>query len=309
MKTALWEQSPGALAALINTGSFAYAQLYTIVLADGGGTIRLTDGDFDITDTTDTWDSGTVRIDKQESRATGRWKRGLDVDQWMATFLPRSVDSVTGDLFPDTINGSPWVSAARQGALDGATVYVDRAYFASWPQPYRAIGTPVGILRIFAGRAAEVDVTDSEVIVTINDFRELLTTKMPRHVYQAQCRHTLYDAGCTLTPASFAVATMAIGGTTRSVLKSNVAGPPGSATYTLGKIKMTSGLNSGFSRTVSQWTPGSFSLLNPLPFEVLPGDTFTAYAGCDRSLATCALFANTLNYGGQPYVPDSSTVT
>lgn len=308
MKTAIWESAPGALVALINTGVFVYGTLYTLTLADGT-VIRLTDADMNITDTTHTWDSRTVRVDPKEERSTGHWRRGLDVDTWLATFLPRIVDPITGTLFPDTINGSPWTAAARQGAIDGADVQIDRGYFASWPVPYRTVATPVGILTVFAGRAAEVDVTDLKVIVTINDYRELLGIKMPKDVYQAGCRHTLYDVGCTLSAAAFSRATMAIGGTSRAVLKSNVAAPPGSATYTLGKIKMTSGLNSGFSRTVSQWTPGSFSLLNPLPFEVLPGDTFTAYAGCDRAMATCTLFANLLNYGGEPFIPDSSTVT
>lgn len=309
MKEPIWEQSAGALADLINTGSFVYANLYTITLADGAGVIRLAAADFNITDTTNTWDSRSVRVDANDTRATGHWRRGLDVDTWLATFMPRVVDPVTGALFPDQINGTPWNAAARQGALDGADIQVDRAYFAAWPTPYRAIGTPVGIITIFAGQAAEVDVSDAKVIVTINDYRYLLGTKMPRFVYQASCRHTLYDAGCTLNPASFGVATMAIGGTTRAVLKSNVAAPPGSGTYTLGKVKMTSGQNSGFSRTVTQWVPGSFLLLNPFPFEVLPGDTFTAYAGCDRTMATCTAFANLVNFGGEPFIPDSSTVT
>jgi hypothetical protein len=70
---------------------------------------------------------------------------------------------------------------------------------------------------------------------------------------------------------------------------------------------MTSGANQGFSRAVKLWTSGSFTLQNPLPWVVATGDTFTAYAGCDKQFTTCGLFGNEPNYGGQPYIPDPTT--
>jgi hypothetical protein len=66
---------------------------------------------------------------------------------------------------------------------------------------------------------------------------------------------------------------------------------------------MTSGLNSGFARVVSQWGGASFGLLNPLPFDVAPGDTFSVTAGCNKSLGNCAAFGNSVNFGGNPYIP------
>ncbi len=310
MKTPLWESSPGALAALLATGSFAYCDLHTFALSGGAGTIRIAAADLDITyPTGPTWSSRGARIDPEQGRQTGHWKRGLDVDTWQTIIMPRTVDEITGATFPDKINGSPWGAAARQGALDGADYQVDRAYFSAWPQPYVPVFTPVGIITMFAGLASEVDVNDSVVAITSNDYRALLGTKEPHKVFQSGCGHTLFDAGCTLDPADFVVPLAALAGSTRTRLVSSPTPPPGSGDYTLGRIVMTSGLNATFSRTVTAYdvASGALSLLNPLPFDVEVGDTFDAYPGCDKKSATCTLFANLANFGGQPFIPAAET--
>ena len=308
MKTPIWEQSPGALVALINTGQFVYAHLYTIVMAGGAGTLRFTDADLDITDTTYTWDSRGIRVDKDKSTSRGHWKRGLDVDTWRLTVLPRTIDNITGTTFPDKINGVPWVQAVQGGALDGADVQVDRAYFSAWPQPYQLVNEPVGILTIFAGRPAEIDCSDIMVTITIEDYRALLTTRMPRNSYQSGCRFTLFDTGCTLSAATFAVTGTTIAGTTRAQIVSTAKVPGGSGTFNLGKLKMTSGDNANFVRTVSTWDGvGTFGLLNPFPFTVAIGDTFTVYPGCDKTKTACTAFGNLANYGGFPNIPAADT--
>lgn len=310
MKQPLWEVSPGALEALLETNVFAYCDLHTFVLSGGAGTIRIAAADTDITyPAGPTWSSRGPRIDPDEGRQTGHWKRGLDVDTWQTIIMPRVFDEITGATFPDQINGSPWGAAARQGALDGADYQVDRAYFAAWPVPYVPVFTPVGIITLFAGLASEVDVNDSVVAITSNDYRCLLGSKEPHKVFQSGCGHTLFDAGCSLDPDDFKVPLSALVGSTRTKLKSSPTPPPGSGTYALGRVVMTSGLNSSFSRTVTAYNPanGDLSLLNPLPFDVAPGDTFDAYSGCDKKFATCQLFANTANFGGQPFIPQAET--
>ena len=33
------------------------------------------------------------------------------------------------------------------------------------------------------------------------------------------------------------------------------------------------------------------------------GDAFTVYPGCDKQQSTCALFGNSANFRGQPFIP------
>lgn len=320
-----------ALVTLINsviagTASMHDFDLYTITLF-GGGTIKFTTADFDINCGTGTnfgglpqpsgvYSSGGIRVDQLSSKTQSHWKAGLDSDQWVVVLMPRPVDLVTGAAFPDMIGSVPWLQAAQGGALDAADVQVDRAYFASmptWPMPPGG-AVPIGTITIFAGTVAEVDTTNSVAVMTINDYRSLLSYNMPRHFFQGMCRHQLYDVGCNangnMVQSTFAVnSKIAAGSSGSTLLAPGIATPSGSGTFTLGSLQMTSGLNDGFWRTIVEWDGQStLDLLNPLPFALAVGDTFTAYPGCDKLATTCALFNNTPQFGGEPEIPVPETI-
>lgn len=312
-----------ALQALFNafiTGSgglFVY-RIYTITLF-GGGVIRFADSDFDIKGVSSSpavngfnYTSKGLRVDQLGSKTQAHWKLGLDTDTWTLIVMPRPFDTVTGTPFPDKIGNVPWIEAAQAGSLDAADFQVDEAYFGSlptWPMPPTG-AVPVGCKTIFAGVMAEVDTTNSSVVLTVNDYRYLFSLQMPRRFFQANCKHFLFDSGCNasgnMNPATFAVPGSAAAGSTQTtIIGSGLARPTGSGTYKLGRLQMTSGLNASFQRTIRDWD-GAFtlSLLNPLPFVVAPGDTFNVYPGCDKSFAACGAFGNTPNYGGYLSIPN-----
>lgn len=302
-----------------NGAALFVARLYTITLF-GGGILRFTDADCDIAAVASTgpldiagftYPSSGLRVDQKQSKTLVHLKIGTGTDQWVLVVMPRPFDAVTGAPFPDTIGGVPWLQAALGGALDAADFQVDEAYFSAvptWPLPPGG-AVPVGCRTIFAGTMAEVDVTNSAAVLTVNDYRSLFTISMPRNFYQAQCRHTLFDAGCNasgnMNPASFAVPGAAAAGSTRAAIVGvALSRPSGSGTYALGRIVFTSGLNATFQRTVKSWDgANTLSLFNPLPFAVAAGDAFTLYPGCDKLFTTCGAFANQPNYGGQPWIP------
>lgn len=312
-----------ALVALFNgyiagSNGLHVARLYTITCF-GGGQLRFTDADFDIFGNSTSplvngfsYSSGGVRIDQKASKTQAHFKVGTDTDTWTLVVMPRPVDLVTGALFPDAIGGVPWLQAASSGALDAADFQVDEAYFASlptWPvQPAGA--SPVGCRTIFAGTIAEVD-TNTIAVLTVNDYRSLFSIQMPQNFYQAQCGHTLFDAGCQLQAINYGLFSSAAAGSTQSVIIGAglpVPQQPSSGTYALGRLVMTGGLNNTFQRTIKTWD-GSFTLqlLNPLPFAVAPGDPFTVYPGCDKSQATCIKFGNQINFNGEPFIPPPET--
>lgn len=315
MKAPLYETSAGALMALLfATGpagrTFACFDLYTIACVQGP-VLKYTTCDRDIDYAgAGPWASGGVRVGSaSQQNALFHAKVGLDVDSWQALFLPRAADDASGATYPDLIGGTPWLAAAAAGALDGAQVTVDRAYFAlPLPPPRAAPLAPLGVLRLFAGRVAEVDLGRSGASLTINSHLELLDVQIPRNLFQAGCRHRLFDAGCTLDAASFAYNGNCTAGSSRYQLISIITPPAGSGTFTLGRVQMTSGPNAGFSRTVRSWAYGvNIYFVAPLPFDPVTGDAFTAYPGCDKALATCDLFANRENFGGEPFIPAPET--
>jgi len=303
-----------ALIALLSTGQFVPWDLYTFTLVTGE-TIRLCAGDFDVLYGGNTFSARGPFIDQQNTKATGHWKAGLDIDTWQIAIMPRPFDLVTRAANPDKIGTQPWLAAVRGGALDGAAVRVDRAYwsqlptFPTWTAPWASPLIPTEVLtQLFVGRVAAVDIKDTRAILQVNSLMEVLTGPMPRNLYQSGCPHTLFDAGCQLVAASFAVNGTVAGVTSNGVFASNLSQTDDY--FSLGRLVWLTGNNAGFSRLVRSYaqSSGAITLIAPMPFAVQVGDTFTVYPGCDKQLTTCTnKFSNAANFGGVPYTPVPET--
>lgn len=326
--------------------------LYTITTV-AGIVLRYTTADVDVSYGGNTYSSKNVYFESLQSKSTAHWKVGLDVDTWTVEVMPLATDPISGAAYPAKIGTQPWLAAVRAGTLDGATVQVDRAYWPYWPRmpmytgddmlaaadvisgsPWAAdwlngqevlpqwatitnaadpILAYLVLLNVFLGRVAQVQISRAKAVISINSHLELLQNAMPRNLFQSGCRHTLFDAGCTLAQASFGVACSVLAGGTNNLLNASVPGlPAGSGTFALGQILFTSGANSGLRVGVRSWAFVSggttvFTLLNPPPFAPAPGDTFTAFPGCDKSFATCTAFSNQANFGGERWIPAIET--
>ncbi len=199
------------------------------------------------------------------------------------------------------LGGVPWPQAARNGALDGARVALDTFLSASWAD------TSAGSVSNFSGRVSRVEPSRYSVKLTVVAEIEILTTPLPRNLYQPGCVHTLYDSGCGLARATFRVSSaVTAGSTTSAILASTLTQATGY--FDLGVLTFTSGANSGTERTVKTYTnvTGVKTLNLALALLNAPqvGDTFDVLPGCDKAQATCSTkFANLANFRGYPYVP------
>ncbi len=302
-----------ALQSLILSGQFSVWHLYQIALTNGS-TLYLTNADFDIWDangnlySSGSYGSRLPKIDAKSARVTSSIKAGLDPDQWQVHLLLATEDPFSGAFYPDLVGTIPWPNAIAAGLFDGAVVLVQNAYFASVPTiPLSKFNsTPVGTTIEFSGLLGQIDVTATAAVFSFSGWNAKLNQMMPRNLYQSSCRHQLFDSYCGLSASSFAKSGTALAGSTQSVLVATPPTPSGSASYQLGRLVMTSGANSGIQRLIALWDGVSkFQFLYPLPFPIAAGDTFTVYPGCDKSLGAsgCGGFANTLNFGGEPYIP------
>ena len=275
---------------------FEQFDLYTFTLRTGL-VLRYANCNFDVVYGGNTFlcarNGGVVIDEDQDSGPRAHWTKGFDTGTWEVCVMPRDVDLI-GD--------KAWTTAVRVGLLDEATVRVDRGYILEWPTTISLV--PIGTVNVFVGRVAEIDFGRSSVSINMNDPRELLDTQMPRNLYSAMCRYALFDTGCTLTRASFAVAA-----TVTSVVDDQALGINASQAadyFSLGEIVFTSGANNGLRNMVRQWSqgPALADLLTQMPFAVAVGDTVTLYPGCDKRTSTCdGKFSNLANFGGEPFIP------
>lgn len=282
MKTA-----SGALVTLLNSGAeFFMADLYTLTLKNGTVT-RYTSFDANLTWNSNTWLSGGPVIERGNTRTV----IGLEVDTLSLKISPKDAD---------LLGTQSWFAAAAAGVLDGAQIKLDRAFIETLP-------TVAGTLNMFTGSIGQLTLDRMVLDITCNSLVELLNIKLPRNLYQAGCQHTLFDAGCSLSSAAFAVAGSVSSSPTRTAFNTGLAAANGY--YDLGAIQFTSGALSGTKRTVKSWASGAITLLNPLPVAPAVSDTFTIWPGCDRTKATCesAKFNNVVNFKGFPFIPVPET--
>jgi hypothetical protein len=308
MKAPIYETSNGALQTLLSTREFMPVDLYTFTLAQGT-TLRYAAFERDVTFSGATWSAGDALFDLDSSPARGHWKAGTDVDTWVVRVAPRAKDPL-GNAYPDRINGTPWLAAVRAGALDKALVAVLRAYFPKTARIDQALSptlAPTGVLQIFGGWVAEIDLTTTYAIVNINSFMDILSDQLPRNVYEPACRHTLYGIGCGLAASAFQVAGSVLAASSTSTLSISAGTPAGSGTYVLGKVRLTSGANTGFTRTIRSVSGSSFKLLCPFPFPVEAGASALLYPGCAKTIDACAAFGNKVNFPSMPFIPAQET--
>lgn len=295
------KSATGPLVTLLNSGTdFEMADLWTITLKNGT-VVRWSGADVPLDANGYTFALGPVI-----ERGAISEKVGVEVATLDMTIMATASDLIAG------VPVIPFITAR---GLDGASVKLERAFFPVWGYP--VTGT---VLR-FAGRVTAVpDISGSTVQVTVSAWTVLLNVAMPPHLYQSACIHNVYDAGCTLNPASFSSTGTVQAGVgpvfpattpdtrpTQVSWLSNLTLVPDK--FSQGRLTFTSGANAGQKRTIrTNVSDGTFEIVNPLPVKPAAGDTFTAYWGCDRTSTTCSgKFNNLANFKGVEFTPSPET--
>lgn len=294
MRTAIWETSPGVLAALLNGGGpLNKCDLYTITLQNGT-VLRWTSFEMPVQGNGQVWALGPGI-----ERSRCKWTVGVTVDTLTLTLT-------TDASRPCPIAGTPLLAYIRARGFVNATVQLDRAFWGVGDT------APVGALNWFTGRVADVpDIDRYGCQIAVKSELSRLNVQVPREQFSAQCARTIYDSECGIAPASRIVGGVTTSGSSlgRTHFSTNLAQAVGY--FDLGTINFTSGANAGISRTVkTHLGDGSITILSPLPSPVAAGDVFTILPGCDGLQSTCeAKFANLPHFKGQPYIPQAETVT
>lgn len=279
------------LRALLAGNQFVKCNLFTLTLISGFQYFW-TDADVDV----------VVRASGQVFSSTGpsisgvqyKLVRGLQVDNYDLTVLVKDAD---------TVAGVPWPVAVRSGALDGATMLVEKAFLPGW-------GQPAETLQIFEGEVVSPAYADLVVTLTVKSDADKLNTLVPRLMFQPSCVHTLFDAGCTVSKAAYTFTGSITQLSSQSAFFTNMA--QADDYFSRGRLLFTSGANTGVRRAIKTYAheQGRVELSFPLIEPVAVGDSFTITAGCDKTQGVngCAKFNNLPNFKATPYIPKPETI-
>ena len=129
--------------------------------------------------------------------------------------------------------------------------------------------------------------------------------------YTASCRWTFGDAATCgvdlgpLTVTGSVTQAAAIGAANRArhrIFRDSARGEA-AGTFDQGLLSWTGGNNAGKASEVkSQAADGTFTLWDPLLFEIEIGDAYSVYEGCDKTETRCKVLGNFDRYGGFPHI-------
>lgn len=282
---------PTLTAFLAANRQFVVADLFTITQANTN-TICATTADVPIYWNTKTFSPYTLMV----SGLRYKINIGLDADE--QTVSIKADDSML-------VGGVPFLQAVRMGALDGARIKRERAYFSIWATNPSSDTVPVGAVVLFDGVVSTVDsITRVEAQVKVKTDLVALDLPMPRNYWQAGCIHTLYDAACGLVKTSW----QTLGNVAANSTTTQINWASADTKYTQGTVEMITGNDTAMKRTIKLSTANtSLQFSPPLPYVPATNDQFYAYPGCDHLVSTCnTRFSNSANVRAFPYIPPAS---
>jgi uncharacterized phage protein (TIGR02218 family) len=278
--------SPALIALLESADQFIMADLYTITLV-GGSVLR-----YSAAPTALTVNGNIFALGPKFERSKTKIVIGTQVDQLDVRVYPEPTD---------LIGAMPFLEAAWQGQLDGATLQLERSFMPTYGD------TSPGTVILFAGRISDIECTRTSVDIHCRSHLELLNIQMPRRLWQSSCTHTFGDAMCQFNRAALQVTFAAGSGSTPAQIASSVSPNPANL-YVQGTIIGLTGGNAGSSRTISNMADGWVYLKLGFLSPITVGDQFQLLPGCDRTFASCSnLFKNAIHFGGFPYIPTPET--
>jgi uncharacterized phage protein (TIGR02218 family) len=150
------------------------------------------------------------------------------------------------------------------------------------------------------GIIGEVSMSDRRYKAEVRSFAQLLQQKIST-VTTKECRAVFGDSKCTKNLSTLTDNLTITGVTDKRQFTVNSSRANGF--YSLGQITLTSGSNSGIKAMVLSYSDGIIQLFESLPYSLAIGNTLTAVAGCNKTIAACVSFGNILNYQGEPHIP------
>jgi len=270
---------------LVATDHYVSADIYTITLISGT-VIRLTRAPLDLIVGGNVY-SSTPLVKK----GSQTWSTGISVDSLDLTVYPAS---------SDLVEGVPFLQALRKGYFDGAEFRHDRAFAEFWGSS--VIET---VDKLFEGRIGEINADRSEAQITVNSHTELLNIKMPREMFQTDCRHNLYDPQCGVSREAFTVAAT-VSGSVSTLSAIYLPGTGKAAGYFDNGYMLMAG---SFRRHIKTWNFDFATLSVPLPSIPSTGAGVSLIPACNKNTVDCyTKFGNSSSrFGGCPLIPIPET--
>ena len=169
---------------------------------------------------------------------------------------------------------------------------------------YRATSSDLSsYIILFDGQITNVAVQGNMIQATCENRSAFLRQRLPRVIYQAFCNHNIFDGGCALNLAAYAVSGK-ISGIAGNTISCAAWGARPSEWFRGGHVVVSHDM-----RLITAHSGNTLTLQTAFGQYVVPGLTATAYPGCDGDPETCKnKYNNIAHFLGMPYIPSRNPV-
>jgi uncharacterized phage protein (TIGR02218 family) len=186
----------------------------------------------------------------------------------------------------------------EKGRYGGAAVEVDAVFYDH---------LDLGSMPLASGLVIDAQVPyKSQAILSCSGLATLAQHYLTEQ-YSSTCRAEFCDVRCTLDEADFDT-DFTIDVVDGVMVFQSEDIDPTLSVYNLGYVEWASGANAGTKQDVQTSSGASIRLLIKPPFAMQVGDTGRAVKGCNKTIDTCRVFNNAINFRGEPYAPGSDYV-
>ena len=216
----------------------------------------------------------------------------------VATTGSLAVDNVDLEILLDALGFT--ASDLAAGIWDYATLDVFMVNYLDLTQAE---------VKLRRGKVGQVSLKRGSFLLEVRGLLQYYTTQL-LETYQPGCQADLGDTRCGVDLGPLTV-TGSITGTTvgNTRIFTDTARTEALGWFDGGLLTWTSGLNNGLSMEVKTYTLSgtTIALVLGMPHALTVGDTYSVYAGCDKSLSGvngCLVkFNNVVNFRGFPHIP------
>lgn len=230
----------------------------------------------------------------------------IDAISYQATtgFTPTAIQS-SNTLNVDNLDVEGVLNTAMLAPEDLASGRYDFAGIEIFLVNWMDLGH--GKLNLRSGWLGEVSMGDGSFTAEVRGLTQHLQATVGS-VFSPECRADLGDMRCKVNLAAFTVRGTVTAVTDRQTFSDSARGES-NGWFNYGLLTWLTGANAGMTMEVHDQEGPQFTLFQAAPADIVPGDMYEVYAGCDKRLATCqGKFANAVNFRGEPFVPGQDTV-
>jgi uncharacterized phage protein (TIGR02218 family) len=209
-------------------------------------------------------------------------------------------------------NGGAVVNSEMAGMLTGNTLTEAQALAAQWDGCAYVVfevnfqDLSMGRMILATGALGNISVGRTGFKAEQRGLTQTLQQQIG-NLYTPNCTANLGDSKCKVNLASFTVTGTLTGVTDRRTIADTGRGEAADW-FGNGVLTINTGANAGISMEVLSFVGGQFKLALPLPYNPAVGDTYTAIAGCRKTLKgnQSALGAVSLPLTGNYTIYDTS---